>query len=476
MLLFIILILFIAIAAGLAWYLIAHDHGEREPISALWLAVAFGFVGALAAAAFEAWLISVKNVTPGAPLPVLLTSSLAVGVIEEACKFLPLAFFLYPKRYFNEHTDGVIYFGLAGLGFGLPENIIYSLQYGSGVGLGRVILTPFFHAAITAMVGFFLARSKLAHQSLRPTFYVLIGAMVLHGLYDFGLASGVAVYALLSIVITLSLSAALFLLFMKATELDQAEGRAVARLALPLHARHHVKLVLAIIFGGIGIAVALFVPLLAIILGIAAAVLVTTASAGAGRAIKITGLTLASLAILAGLAAWVYVVVHDPRLHTSLVASQTQPAGASSRSAVTVNTPCYDVTFAGQLTVENQPGSCELNAYNGSSLAGSSNVYKILTSNAPALTAAAFPALAKAAIEKDVSANLPGYTITGETPGQFAGSPDYVVNTASTANVTVVEAAVLHSSADDNNFFILVHATRGSKTDLSGLERGWQWK
>jgi RsiW-degrading membrane proteinase PrsW (M82 family) len=227
MILFLIVMAFVLIAAGLAWYLISHDRGEREPIGALWIAAGFGFVGAIAAAVIESVLIPAKHVLPGAALPVLFGSTLLVGVIEEACKFLPLALFLYRKRYFNEHTDGVIYFALAGLGFGLPENILYSLQYGAGVGLGRIILTPLFHAAITAMVGFFLARNKLARGSFRATLYALVLAMVLHGLYDFGLASGVSIYALVSIAITLALSFGLFLFYAKATELDQAEGRAV---------------------------------------------------------------------------------------------------------------------------------------------------------------------------------------------------------------------------------------------------------
>jgi RsiW-degrading membrane proteinase PrsW (M82 family) len=154
----------------------------------------------------------------------ILVAATTVGVIEELCKFLPLAVFLYRKRYFNEHTDGIIYFALAGLGFGLPENILYTLQYGTQAGIGRIILTPFFHAAITALVGYFLIKGKLARKSLLSCILALVAAMLLHALYDFGLVSGRATFSLMSVGVTLSLSGALFVLFVRATERDQDRG------------------------------------------------------------------------------------------------------------------------------------------------------------------------------------------------------------------------------------------------------------
>lgn len=227
MLLFIILLVFILIAGGLAWYLIAHDGGEKEPIGALWLAVGFGLGGAVVAAVIESLLVPARDLNLGTSLWPLLAASLAVGVIEEACKFIPLSLFLYPKRYFNEHTDGIIYFALAGLGFGLPENILYSLEFGAKAGLGRIVLTPFFHAAITGIVGFFLAKAKLAGRKRRSIWPILLIAMLVHGVYDLGLASGNSALTLLSVAITFALSIGLFLFFLRATDLDQERGLSI---------------------------------------------------------------------------------------------------------------------------------------------------------------------------------------------------------------------------------------------------------
>jgi RsiW-degrading membrane proteinase PrsW (M82 family) len=226
MTLFLFILLFIGIAAGLAWYLIFHDRGEKEPIGALWIALGFGFLGAFPTVYLESKFLHIQSV-PDAGLAATLATMIGVGVIEEACKFIPLALFIYKKRYFNEHTDGVIYFALAGLGFGMPENILYTASFGTKAAMARVVLTPFFHAATTAFVGYFLIKRKLAGQSPWLVIIPVVAAMILHGLYDFGLSSGNTIFIIMSIAITFGLSSALFVLYMRAGTLDQEEGISV---------------------------------------------------------------------------------------------------------------------------------------------------------------------------------------------------------------------------------------------------------
>lgn len=227
MLLFVLLLVFIGVAIGLAWFLIAHDHGAKEPIAALWLAVGLGLLGAIAAGFLEGRLIPAANILPGAPYGTLLVATLSVGVIEETCKFLPLALVLYKRSYFNEHTDGVIYFALAGLGFGLPENILYTMQFGAKTGSARLLLTPFFHAATTGLVGYFLIKRKLARRSPLGVLLPLTGLMVLHGLYDFGLSSGSLLFVSVSLLITMGVSGGLFVAFLRGQEKDQDLGLSV---------------------------------------------------------------------------------------------------------------------------------------------------------------------------------------------------------------------------------------------------------
>jgi RsiW-degrading membrane proteinase PrsW (M82 family) len=222
---FITVVAFIILAVGLTWYFVSHDRGEKKPIGALWIAAGFGVLAAIAAGFLEAFLIPSKYSQPGVALGLpLILSSLGIGIIEESCKFLPLSFFLYGKRYFNEHTDGVIYFAIAGLGFGVPENILYTFSFGAKVGVVRIVLTPFFHAATTGMVGYYLAKNKLSHRSKWATAVPLLIAIVLHGTYDLGLLSGNGFLVVLSLMITAGVTLCLFLFYMRAGEHDQAEG------------------------------------------------------------------------------------------------------------------------------------------------------------------------------------------------------------------------------------------------------------
>ncbi len=224
MLLFVLILTFIAVAIGLAWFLISHDRGQKEPVAALWMATGFGIAAGLIAGLLETHLVSADSLTIGSPTSTMLIAALAVGAIEEACKFLPLAFVIYKRKYFNEHTDGVIYFALAGLGFGVPENILYTVQYGTKAGMMRVLLTPFFHAATTGVVGYFLVKRKLDGKSPWGAALPLFAVMILHGLYDYGLLAGGLIHTAVALVITLGMSIALFLVFLRANELDQDAG------------------------------------------------------------------------------------------------------------------------------------------------------------------------------------------------------------------------------------------------------------
>lgn len=228
MLTYLLIILFITLAIGLVIFLLKNDRGAKEPPIALWFAVGLGFIAAIVAAFLEKLFIPTNNLKPGTPLKTMLLSFLVVAIIEESLKFLPLAFSIYPRKFFNEHTDGIIYFALAGLGFGLPENILYTLQYGSKAGLGRLIMTPLFHAAITAMVGYYLIKAKLAKKNPLTIWPVYLLAILLHAIYDFGLLSGTNLFIFISVDITLTLSVNFFNLFFRAKDRDEDLGLATA--------------------------------------------------------------------------------------------------------------------------------------------------------------------------------------------------------------------------------------------------------
>ncbi len=214
--------LFIGAAILLIWYIMSKDRGEKEPHSALWAAAGFGLLGLVIAGIIEALFLPADfDITKKLSGNELLNVSLAIGVIEEICKFLPLALFIYKKSYFNEYNDGVLYFAIAGLGFGVPENILYTLDGGVGTGIVRLIMTPFFHAATTAFIGYFLVRMKLRHGSVTGVLGALGLMILVHAAYDYGLLSGKLPLIGMAFVLTLGLNVLLAVLVARAHKQDE---------------------------------------------------------------------------------------------------------------------------------------------------------------------------------------------------------------------------------------------------------------
>jgi RsiW-degrading membrane proteinase PrsW (M82 family) len=149
---------------------------------------------------------------------------LLIGVIEELSKAFLLTVFIYKKKYFEEVTDGIIYFGIAGMMFGVLESIEYTLRLGDSAGLGKIITGPFSHASFTAMIGFCIARYKLEKKGLWIVAVGLVSAIGLHALYDFGLFTQTGWGFLGSMAITIGINLGIFGLFALAKRIDERRG------------------------------------------------------------------------------------------------------------------------------------------------------------------------------------------------------------------------------------------------------------
>lgn len=212
-------------------FIVKADRGSKEPIGALFGAMGFGILAVIAAGTLNEMFVprevmeqlgsedagNVSNAT-------LLKAALIVGVIEESVKAIPLAVFIYKKRYFNELTDGIIYFGIVGLTFGIIEDFSYSLMYGGEVGLLRILFSPYLHAGFCAIFGMYFVQKKLLKK---PWTLVLIGyliAVLAHAIFDFAAFTGGPISVLVLLVITIAVNVSLFVFFKKAKRLDEARG------------------------------------------------------------------------------------------------------------------------------------------------------------------------------------------------------------------------------------------------------------
>jgi protease PrsW len=221
---------YVLLAIWLYRYFMKSDRGAKEPARAIKVACWFGVLalvvamignGVLLPAALNNYLDAADAPYPG--LMPLLYASLTIGVIEEFAKFLPLALYLYPKKYFNETTDGVVYFGLAGMWFGVLESIIYTLGGGIGVGILRIVVAPFLHAGFSSLAGIGLIRFKLTRNPL----YLIMGlgmAILFHGVYDFFLFSHEPGLIIPAILLAVAVNLGPFRYFKQARKQDEKLG------------------------------------------------------------------------------------------------------------------------------------------------------------------------------------------------------------------------------------------------------------
>src|SRR5206468_1205377 len=117
---FIIIGIQVLLLVWLVRYLVRGDRGPKEPFGALLYAGVLGLFAAIIGSFLESLIIpagalpTLHNQTTSISATGLVLACLAVGIIEEGCKALPLKGHIYKKPYFNEVSDGVIYFGIAG--------------------------------------------------------------------------------------------------------------------------------------------------------------------------------------------------------------------------------------------------------------------------------------------------------------------------------------------------------------------------
>lgn len=233
-----ILILLVLIPAyALGHYFVVNDPGPTEPFKALRSSVIFGLLALSGAVAlsfvidfmfFKEATDPFQIIVRDSELSLLTVSNVFLHAFgEEIVKFVPLAVYVYHKRYFNEITDGVIYFAIVGLTFGAVETLGYAL-FAEGIQtiLLRFALALFLHAATTTLVGYVLAKHKMLHVSFAKVFGMLVLAGVLHTAYNLGvlLSDIQPSFVWLAVAVSFGLNAALFALFYRAARIDIRQG------------------------------------------------------------------------------------------------------------------------------------------------------------------------------------------------------------------------------------------------------------
>jgi hypothetical protein len=240
------------------------------------------------------------------------------------------------------------------------------------------------------------------------------------------------------------------------------------------HKQHRATIGLAI--GIVGIFAALLIAIVGVALGIVGVVLsTTTPKTDTNKGIKLASLIVSILAIVVSLAAWVYVIEKNVSATHSASTTSAPASGSGAVSEASATTPCYTISFPSSLNVSNSSGSCDLKAYNASTLDASSNVYEVQPSTIAGLTTSEFNSTFSSSSELNKA--FPGFKVSNEQTGEFAGQPDISFTSYDTTNnVTFAAAFVLHNtSAGNNNLLFVIHGQNGTSASLDALEGGWIW-
>jgi len=179
------------------------DRYEAEP---LWMLATAFFWGALIAV-----FIAIVFNTGIELMAAAATNSKDVGenvgaviaapVVEESAKALILVIlFFWKKDEFDGIIDGIVYAGMAGLGFAMTENILY---YGRAVRGGPDMLTfvfilrgiagPFSHPLFTSMTGIGLGWSRQSQNTFIKIVIPFLGfllAILMHATWNGSIALG----------------------------------------------------------------------------------------------------------------------------------------------------------------------------------------------------------------------------------------------------------------------------------------------
>jgi RsiW-degrading membrane proteinase PrsW (M82 family) len=165
------------------------DRYDREPFKLLLVNYMWGAIGAIIFSLIGSIIFSVilsEFITGEDKLNFLGTVAIA-PIVEEITKG---AFLLITitNRKFDNMTDGLVYGGAIGLGFGMTENFLYFVSYGTNltnwivIVVIRTLFSAVMHCVATGTFGAFLGYAKFKgrkHRIILPFIGILL-AIIIH--------------------------------------------------------------------------------------------------------------------------------------------------------------------------------------------------------------------------------------------------------------------------------------------------------
>lgn len=183
-----ILLLVLAILPGflICLFIYRMDKYEKESPFHLYLSFALGMLITIPVLKLQEWTYHMGLDEADEIWATLFSSFIVVALSEELIKFAALMLYPFPRKFFNEPIDGIIYAVMIAMGFATLENILYAYRFGIETIILRAFTAVPAHAAFAVMMGYFVGKAKFQPERRR---YYLLSALglpvVVHGIYDF---------------------------------------------------------------------------------------------------------------------------------------------------------------------------------------------------------------------------------------------------------------------------------------------------
>ncbi len=173
------------------------DRYDREPFGLVLKNYLWGALGAIVFAIIGSAIITavlsifIRNSTQLEHAETIFVAPF----VEEITKGLFL-FIIFSNKEFDNLTDGIVYGGAIGLGFGMTENFLYFVAFGNtpsewlSLVIVRTLFSAVMHCVATASFGAFLGYAKFKNIFYKLTFPV-IGialAMFIHFAWNFSVS------------------------------------------------------------------------------------------------------------------------------------------------------------------------------------------------------------------------------------------------------------------------------------------------
>lgn len=202
---------------SIIWWL---DKYEREPFKYVFYCFAYGAVGAIILSYLLSSILTTKiSFFSGIFSNPLLAGALIIAPLtEEVTKGI----FLFTRFIYNKIdnlTDGLVYGGAIGLGFGMTENFLYFLYYGTDIKLWislviiRTVFSAVMHCLSTSTFGAFLSLAKFGNKPVKLLFPIIgiFTSMSIHFLWNYSVSiKDMFLYGFIFILLTIFIFGFLF--------------------------------------------------------------------------------------------------------------------------------------------------------------------------------------------------------------------------------------------------------------------------